>query len=435
LQKKILWLFITALSVRAIVAVIQMKYGIDNGLNFDQYLYGSFNPGLEIYHDFYGVYGAELADLSRGLIPYKDFVYTYPPLFLYSLYPFYIIGGLQAASIPIWLSDAATAPLIYLVTRQFASSRLSLAAGMAYAVSPFFLIYEGYLWFSSQPATFFMVLSLYFLVRKRPMWSAVCFAVAILTRQELIFLFPMYLALYLTRYSRSMFFKSFLVACSVLLAVSLPFLLISPGSYLYSLTYEFIPASFFGPLPSADNVSHLGSTLVSPSTDSLICTTLSNTWRSLACSYGNFTYIDVKTVPPWTTIFTAGFINFISTWIFFPLFGVTSYNFFRLRRDPSAFFLLGAIILTLFLAIFAFDIHQIYRYYLVPVYVMPLMISRARFSMSIAIALPILSLIFPSGFVQLLFPLIDCLMVLLLNQKSTLVAQSDVIPYSSPPLP
>ena len=136
-------------------------------LNFQTYLYGNFNPGLEIYHDFYGYYVTQLIDLSKGMIPYKDFAYSYPPLFLYSLYPFFKLGGEYAASIPILLADAATSPLIYVIVRRFASERISLAAGISYAISPFFLIYEGYLWFSSQPMTFFLLLALYLLFNKK----------------------------------------------------------------------------------------------------------------------------------------------------------------------------------------------------------------------------------------------------------------------------
>lgn len=436
MRKTILWIFVLALSVRAIIAILQMTYGINNGINLDQYLYGPFNPGFEIYHDFYYYYVTQLAELSKGLIPYTQIpTYAYPPLFLYSLYPFYLLGGSFSASIPIWLTDAATAPLVYLVARHFTSSKLSFIAGASYAISPFFLLYEGYLWFSSQPMTFFVILSFYLLIKKRPIWASAVFAIAVLFKQEVIFVFPIYLIWLYTRFGRPIFFRGLIITCSIILAVSVPFLLISPGLYLYVMSYGVIPSSVFASshLSNSNTISQITSPLASST--SLSCSTISNTWRSLICNYGDLTYTDSKFVASWTTIFSASFMNLISTWIFVPLLAVTSYNFIRLRKDPSILLLSASLISTTMLALFSYQVHPIYRYYLLPVYVMPLVVSRSRLSMSLAITLPLVSLIFPSGFAQLLFPLLDCLTVVLFNQKSTVAVENGVVPFSSPTMP
>src|SRR5579862_4907124 len=129
MRKTILWLFVIALISRAVVAILQVKFGINDQLNFETYLYGGFNPGLELYRDFYEYYVVQLHDLSLGLLPYRDFAYSYPPLFLYTLYPLYSLGGQYLASIPIWIADAATAPVVYLIVRRFSNSKISLIAG------------------------------------------------------------------------------------------------------------------------------------------------------------------------------------------------------------------------------------------------------------------------------------------------------------------
>ncbi len=423
MRRTFLIILAVALASRVSLAILQFVYGINFGLNFDNYLYGPFNPGLEIYRDFYGYYLPQVVELSKGLIPYKEIIYTYPPLFLYSLYPFYKLGGAFAASFPIWFSDAATAPVIYLLARQFTSPKLSLIAGISYAISPFFLLYEGYLWFSSQPMAFFIVLSLYLLFTNRPYWSAVLFAVAVLFRQEIIFIFPIYVIWYLMHYPRPVFFRALAIASSIILMVSLPFLIISPGEYLYMVSYGIIPTAVAGSSHvSNSTVNILGN---SATASSLTCNTISDTWRSQICNYGNFTYTDTKLLASWTTIFSASFIDFISIWIFLPLFAATLYNLVRLRKDRGFLILLGALIMTAILAMLSFEIHQIYRYYLIPVYIMPLVISRTKSSLTLAIALPLASLVFPSGFVQLLFPLLDCLLVVILNQKTSFTLEDN----------
>lgn len=435
MRKTILWLFVIALSIRAVIAIIQMTYGISNALNFDEYLYGPFNPGLEIYHDFYGYYVAQLIDLGKGLIPYRDFAYSYPPLFLYTLYPFYVVGGTPTASVPIWVSDAATAPLIYLVASYFTNSRLSLIAGISYAVSPFFLLYEGYLWFASQPMTFFMILSIYLLLTRRPMWSSVAFAISVLFKQELIVLLPMYVIWYFKNYPKPVFLKSLLTVGGVLLGVSLPFLLISPVPYLTSVGYGQIPY-FSTPISYPSAATTISQLANSVSTSySLACNTISSTWRSQICIDGNLSYTLAKHIPPWTVIFSAPFLDQLGTWLFIPLLGATIYNLIRLRHDETTLFLFGSVILTSFIALFTVEIHTVYRYYIIPAYIFPLVCGRTRWSLTVAIALPLLSLLLPSGNVQLLFPLFDVLMVLLFNQKFISNPNNTTMPPAQTTLP
>ena len=111
-RRTILAILAVAAAVRVVTSLLQIAYGIHP------------IPGLftvRVWDDFYFCYGGQLMSLSQGLLPYRDFAYSYTPLFLYLLYPFYAIGVTQAAAIPIVLTDAATAPLVYLIVRKKAN--------------------------------------------------------------------------------------------------------------------------------------------------------------------------------------------------------------------------------------------------------------------------------------------------------------------------
>ena len=146
MTRETILLFGIAIGTRVVVSLVQTSYGV-RGF-----------PGLPLstWNDFYVVYAQWLGYVHKGLIPYRDFyTYKYTPLFLYTLYPFFVAAGVKAAAVPIVVSDAATAVLVYLIAKKFAGTRVAFAAGLLYAFAPFVLYYEGYLWHSSQPMTFF----------------------------------------------------------------------------------------------------------------------------------------------------------------------------------------------------------------------------------------------------------------------------------------
>ena len=345
----------------------------------------------------------QLADLGQGLLPYRDFAYAYPPLFLYTLYPFYLIAGQYAASIPILVTDAATAPLVYLLVRRFASDRIAFVAGLSYAVSPFFLLYEAYLWFSSQPMTFFLLLSIYLLLIKKPEFSAIIFAIAVLFKQETFLILPVYL-IWLYKDNRRAFSKGLVTILSIIFIVSLPFLILTPAKFIASMSYEII-----------DYVPTQPTTGISSQSYSLACSSVSNTWRSLICNYGSFTYTDVKSVPPLTVLFSGPFLNTISIWIAVPLIGLAIFYLFLNQRDENSLLLASSLALMIFIVIFDFEIHSILRYYLVPVYALIISSSENRITLLLAATIPVFSLFMPSGSIEMLPPLITILVLLMMR--------------------
>jgi hypothetical protein len=405
-RKTVLSLFATATAIRTIVALLQFTYGINASIDIDRHIYGNFNPGLELYSDFYAYYGIQLKDLSHGLVPYLNFAYSYPPLFLYTLYSFFIAGGIYFASIPIVLADACTSPLVYLIVKRFSSERVAFMAGLAYALSPFFLLYEAYLWLSSQPMTFFLLLSFYLLIRKQPLFASVALAISVLFKQEAIFLLPVFLIWWVKDYKKG-FLKPLFIFSLILIIVSLPFLMIAPSGYITSVSFNTLGDTYVPPLYNSSN------TVPKVSSSSLICFTQSTTWRNLLCHYGNFTYTDVKSIPPWTVIFSAPFLNTIAQWISFALFAISLYYFVSLRKNPRLSTLIGSFILTCAIALFDVEIHTAYRYYLVPVYALILATSINKRALLISVTMPIVSLLLPSGSIQITLAFLSILLILL----------------------
>lgn len=230
-----------ATAVRLIVWWVQSSYGM------------SRMPMLPLndWSDFYQIYANWLYFVHRGLLPYRDFyTYKYPPLFLYTLYLPYSLGGLHAGAMPILVSDVGTALLVYLLALKMGNVRIALVAGMTYALSPFVLYEVDYLWLSSQPMTLFIMISLYLLKENRVSLSYLSLAAAVMFRQEAIFILPTYFLLS-ARENWARALKGLGVFAAFVLMVSAPFLLVAPVDYIYSLNY--IPGVHFnlGPLEPA----------------------------------------------------------------------------------------------------------------------------------------------------------------------------------------
>ena len=411
MRRDLVWIFAAALSIRAAVAILQIRFGIYSGIDFDQQIYGTFSPGLELYHDFYYFYAKQLADLASGLTPYSGFSNSYTPLFLYSMLPFFMFVNVQSASIPILVADAATAPMIYLIVTRIATRRLAAIAGAAYAFAPFAVLYEGYLWFSSQPMTFFIVISLYFYVGKKPVYSVAMLAIAVMFKQEALFVLPAYLIWYIWEY-RGYAIKGILVFCSILLIISLPFLAIAPSAYIGTLTYGVIDNTNIPPLygsPINNSVSRTGVT-VQPAT--LDCSSFSNNSRNLICNFGNLTYTDIASGVPWTLLFSGVFLDTIAPIIALALFAVLPYFLFLQRRKPETLFLSAVYSSMAILALFS-TFHPLYRYYILPDYAMILCAVTSRRTAIPAILAPIASLLLPSGMFQLLLPLFGTLIMVI----------------------
>ena len=189
--------------------------------------------------DFDLIYAKELGLLSGGYLPYRDILYHSPPFFLYLLYPFYVLGGPSAASLPIVLSDAVAPVLVYFIARRFASTKIAVVAGLSYAFSPVALYFEGYLWFNSQPTVLLALLSILLLQEAKSATSGVLFGVASMFKQDALFVLPA-LLLWPGFRRRVGSLRWLVPLIGTMVVGSLPFLILVPIPYLKEVAYGLL---------------------------------------------------------------------------------------------------------------------------------------------------------------------------------------------------
>ena len=387
---------------RALLSVLQPLYGP---------VFQSGTPWLStlaMWRDFYGVYLNQLNHMAQGALPYRDFGYSYPPLFLYVLLPFFLLGGAYAAALPILVADTATSPLIYLVVRRFSTEKVAFFAGMAYALSPFFLVYEGYSWLSSQPMFFFLLLSVYLLRTGKPLPSAVALGVAALFKQEAIFILPVY-AVWLVKNHRAQAWKALVLFTGVLFVVSVPFLALAPQQYIGQVSFGALAVPSASPYGVGAPLAGFGaSPLLISQCPAPSAVPVSNS----SCTSSYVTYPN-----PLLTV-TINVLESVSYFVRIPLFILLGVALYASRGRDNFFELACAYSLTGFVILFSVLFHPAYAYYMVPVYGLLIASSRRLSTLTIAFAAPLLGLITAVGYFQEVLPLAATLGIVFAQELS-----------------
>ncbi len=422
MQRTLLWLLAVSLLARIILSALRLTYGLPPFLAYPV----PWLEAIRLYNDFDGYYMNQLYYVAQGFMPYRDIGINFPPLFVYTLYPFYILGGPAAAGIPIVLSDAATAPIAYLIVRGFSSNKIALIAGLAYALSPFMLLFEGYSWFGNQPMTFFVVLSLYLFRAKKPIASSIALGLAILFRQQALFILPVYAVWALKEY-RMQGLRLLLLVLAVMLIVSAPFLLIIPGQYLSSLSY--LPLYHWTVL--FGNPAQTRGTLTTVTIN--FCSSLSAVASGfiMSCNFGTSHYL---TFAPYGSRLLI-FANNLSFLIRLPIAILVLPLLYLSRRKKNSLELTSAYAAAISVVAFAVLIHQDIRYYYILFYCLLLTSVTTRSGLAIAIGTPILSVLIPEVAVQELLPFIAILVTILVQEigdirQSNLQVQGSVSPIA-----
>lgn len=397
LNKQILGIFVVALFVRLLVSAVKLAHGI----------WGPPLLELETFNDFNVIYVAQLHYLSQGYLPYRDFAYNYPPLFLYVLYPFYALAGATLAWVPIVLSDAGSAALIYLILRYYAGGRVALGAGLVYALSPFMVLYEGYLWFSSEPMVFFVLLSFRLLQVRRVSLAAICFGIAVLFKQDALFLFPGYLAALWYTHPRQIG-RGVLTTSVVALIGCAPFLILAPSQFLTYISFSGLAAvgvPYVPPTISAPASTLTTAASIAPGT----CATFSLGALSSICAPS----ASQSLLSGWITAFF-GALTAIGSFLVLPLALLAGVALYMVRGKRGFVFLLGAYSSTLVFVLFAATVHPaFYRYYFLGVYSLLLAASWKRSLLGIVASATVISLVTPSGIFQEMLPLLAFLPIAL----------------------
>jgi len=216
----------------AAVAVKFAVFGMSVGTSM------SFSiPNAENWQDFSLAYMPAAAAFRSGFLPYNDFFYAYPPLFLYAQTAFsYLPIPTWSGAIPLVAADALTVVPVYLIARRFWGERNSLLVSVLFILAPTNLYYVDYLWLNPPLTTLFLMVSLYFLIERRYDLSALMLAISIGFKQTALFALPVILlVVWRGQKGRSGAIRYLLIAIMVCVLISLPYLFISPGAYLASI--------------------------------------------------------------------------------------------------------------------------------------------------------------------------------------------------------
>jgi hypothetical protein len=392
-------IFASSLGIRLAVSTFQITHGINEI---------SWLPTLTMWSDFYGYYVHQLAYIRSGLIPYRDFGYSYTPLFLYILYPFYAVGGSYFASFPIVIADSATGPLLYLILRRSVPEKIAILGGLSYGLSLFAIVYEGYLWLSSQPMTLFILIGVYFASQNKNTRSSLLLTLAAMTKQEAFFIFPVYLKRCLQRH-RSESVRILGAIAGVISVVSLPFLILSGTTYLAAISYGATGILSGNPA---------GSTLASGnglSGNNINCTSVTLTLLGThsGCSYFFISYPH----PLLTYVFD--FLNFISQWTLVPLLAITAVVLYLSRDKQFISEIAGAFLIIVFLTLFAHFINPVHRYYLIPAYALLIASCRNMRSILTIYVTFTISLLTVAGAFQLFLVTLAVLAIIALQDVSS----------------
>jgi hypothetical protein len=402
LRKTVLLVFAVALLARVLFAAVQAAVGIQTVPGF---------PTISPWTDFYGIYVPQLISLAKGLIPYRDFAYSYAPLFLYSLFPFFKIGGSVLASAPIIGADSVTAVAVFKICEILSTERFASVAGLIYAILPFALFYEGYLWLGSQPMTLFMLLGIVLFLQEKTTWAALSISVAALFKQQALFVVPPLLIWLLVR-RRQAAWKPILAFVGAILLVSLPFLALAPFNYLDQLSFGLI--SHAPPQSATTSVSTTTVPLVS-------CTSLIMTSQSYVClAIPNPLFTELITIEGW-----------IGQNLAIPFYLITLLALAGSRDKQKQLGLHFAASQIGFLLVFSFLVHELYPYYLLPVYAAVMPYGRSRLAPVTVLVFSTLALMSPLGLTQAFLASCSLLFVIALDDSH---ATSSALPGRQPRL-
>jgi len=230
--KKLLTLLIVGLLVKSCVFLLAVQ-------NFPSELYklGYLKAPsiLEGYGDFNYFYAPNALNFVAGQIPYKDFFYSYPPLFLYLLVPFAPLPLPNwKIGIPIFLFDWLTLIPVYLTASKLLEEKRAFAVSLAFAIAPVNLWYSDFVWLNTPLTTFFTIVSAYFFISERHRLSSFALALATACKQTAIVLFPVMLFAIKKKPKKEKLIFSF-IYLATFLALSLPYIILYPRLYLWLL--------------------------------------------------------------------------------------------------------------------------------------------------------------------------------------------------------
>jgi len=213
-------------------------------------------PISEAWRDYAYAYVPMVQAFRSGYLPYRDFFHAYPPLFLYVLALFYFPSHFWSMALPLVVSDALTVIPVYLIGKRLSGERKAFLVSLAFALAPINLFYVDCLWLNPPLTTLFLLISVHCLLEGSYDTSAITIAVSIGFKQTSLLALPVMLLFAAKRTPRKRVLRYFVIVACVCFALSVPYILLEPRRYLYSIFR--VPISAFGELP--ENYFQLGFT-------------------------------------------------------------------------------------------------------------------------------------------------------------------------------
>jgi len=201
-------------------------------------------PSAESWQDFSLSYVPAVDALKSGFLPYRDFFYPYPPLFLYALTVFsYLPLPSWSSALPLVIGDAMTVVPLYLIARELGGERAALLASLVFVASPLNLYYVDYLWLNPSLTTLFLMTSVYLLIKRLYGLSAAALALSFGFKQTALVALPVIVLVLGMKRSKAVALRYFAYSAAGCILVSIPFIALSPANYLDSVF--MVPSSLW----------------------------------------------------------------------------------------------------------------------------------------------------------------------------------------------
>ncbi|MFX1566371.1 MAG: hypothetical protein ACFFCH_10310 [Promethearchaeota archaeon] len=230
-----------------------------SGLSTHGVLIGVGDPLiLEHYDDWSWYYYPFATQFLEGHLPYTPELYEivpghqsylYPPFFLYSLVTFFLFPGVYSLVGGIVFFDLISGICLYLITFRISHStfRASLAA-VLYFLNPIAIWWTDFLWFAEAVFTTFLIISIFFLVEDQYTLASVFMALATMTKQVAVIFVPV-LFIFAYRKNLRTLVQSLIVFISIILVISLPYLILMPFDYISIIIGPAGPPLYSGIMP------------------------------------------------------------------------------------------------------------------------------------------------------------------------------------------
>ncbi|MBY9006731.1 MAG: glycosyltransferase family 39 protein [Candidatus Lokiarchaeota archaeon] len=132
---------------------------------------------------------------SGDLIYTSEFESLYPPLFIYIISIFSVFNiSKWSIGLPILLCDFFTAIIVWKIVYKVWKNQLTASISfIIYLINPICLYYTDYLLLNTSVFTFFLVISIYFLLIKNYYYATLFLSLSVMCKQFAIIFFPILL--------------------------------------------------------------------------------------------------------------------------------------------------------------------------------------------------------------------------------------------------